>query len=858
MKKVISILLSIFVFTLNINTAFALSNKIGSDPTGKSQRQIIERTPWFDPTACDSGASGSSGASNYAPDSSCIGPAYPNVKDEAKLASAIDAYISSKRKDSPLNGKGRVFVEAGKKKGVNPILMVNIGRKETGFGVNGSGVTAGSNNPFGIRCRTGATEGSSGTCPNGWQGYTSFDTGIQGLANLLRENYIDKGFDTIETVFPRYAPPSENDTTKYINEVKGWMQEVVTLAGDGLLCDGSAPVVSSNPSTETVTTANSVSAQTTSSSPGQKGQTWVVGDSLTYGMANFGGLSQKLNEQGYSPNKINFQGGRSVNTGGDNLSGNQSAGSGLSAVDADKEYIKNSPNIVIALGTNASAGDFTASQKALIEKIKSYNPNANIRWIDIAAVGGPSASPPYNKQKAQDRNNAIYNNVSFGYSTISQFQFVWGDGQDPKQLASKSLPDPNGLLSQDGIHYRGPEQYSKYATFVTGAMSSSGNQGKAQTVVVLDPGHSGTSTESVDTETGLRDVDYKNDPEIYDVWDVSQKVKTKLEQAGYKVVLTKNSAEDSVGLKKRAEIANNAGAAIAVSIHNDYGQNFNQWGEVYVQKVGLYRGDPKVEFKDAEVAEKSQKYGSTMLEARKQAEGNSNLVLKDANFNGREGLEPGNIPLVMLFSKVPWVYNEAGGKDFNADKYAEGIFNGIKNSVPPSSGSSAEEDLNCGKGTAKGVGGQSIVDTASAAYEKNKGIPEYGGDILQYSDGNEEPWCADFVSWVYKESGNAFTGGASGGWRQAGVLNLQKFFQITQGWEYFAVGTKQPEPGDVAFYVGRQTPDGGSTQHVNIVIAVSGTTMTTIGGNEDNQLRRSERNIQLGDNSLVGFGRKVK
>jgi len=39
---------------------------------------------------------------------------------------------------------------------------------------------------------------------------------------------------------------------------------------------------------------------------------------------------------------------------------------------------------------------------------------------------------------------------------------------------------------------------------------------------------------------------------------------------------------------------------------------------------------------------------------------------------------------------------------------------------------------------------------------------------------------------------------------------------------------------------------------------VSGAAMTTVGGNESNQLKRSQRNIQLGDNSLVGFGRKVK
>ena len=31
---------------------FALSNQANSDPSGKSQRYVIEKTPWYDPTAC--------------------------------------------------------------------------------------------------------------------------------------------------------------------------------------------------------------------------------------------------------------------------------------------------------------------------------------------------------------------------------------------------------------------------------------------------------------------------------------------------------------------------------------------------------------------------------------------------------------------------------------------------------------------------------------------------------------------------------------------------------------------------------------------------------------------------------------
>jgi N-acetylmuramoyl-L-alanine amidase len=856
----------LYFFIGTVSPVMAISKKPGTSlfENGWSQRQEIEtRTPpTLDPTACEATEGISATGQSLVGDPNCVGLAYPNVKDEAKLEKGINDYIQKLKPNSPLAGKANVFIEAGKKWGINPMFMVNIGRMETQFATDGgSGIKKGTFNPFGIGCRKGPTDGGAGegNCIGRFQVFNSFESSLFGLGQVLREVYLDKGLRTAETVFPKYAPPFENDTDEYVKQVNGWMQEVSSLVGDGIECNGSAgSPITTTPSTPAA--ANSTNqASNVVSSDSQKGQTWVLGDSLTYGMYNFGALSQKLNDQGYSPNKVNFQSGRSIKTGGSGTTGSQSPGSGLQAVEADKEFIKNSKNIVIALGSNAeTVGDFSKNQKELIDKIKSYNPNANIRWVDIAAVGGKTNS--YNKNKAQERNELIYKNTGLGYTPISQFKFVWGDDQDPTKLASKSLPDPNKLLSTDGIHYNGVEPYSKFATFLAAQMSNSVSQSGAQTVVVLDPGHSGQDLKNVDQQSGLKDIDYANYPEIDQVWDTTQKVKAKLEQAGYKVILTKNSARDSVSLRQRANIADTANAAISVSIHNDQQYEFNSWGEVYVQKVGLFRGDsPKVEFKDTNVAERSQRYGNIMVEARKKAENNPSIVVKDNTFDNRGEIEPGNIPLILLFSKVPWVYNEAGGKGYDSEKYADGIFNGIKNSVPPGSQQPAEE-LSCEKsGASASASGskQSVVDTANSAFERNQGISEYEGEILQFSDGNREPWCADFVSWVYKNAGLPFSGGSSGGWRIPGVLSMQAFFKNTTGYEYFEVGQKQPEPGDVAFYVGNQTPDGGSTQHVNIVIAVSGSTMTTIGGNEGNQVKKSERAIKLGENSLVGFGRKL-
>ncbi|CAN5281318.1 hypothetical protein BH10CYA1_BH10CYA1_46110 [soil metagenome] len=85
-------------------------------------------------------------------------------------------------------------------------------------------------------------------------------------------------------------------------------------------------------------------------------------------------------------------------------------------------------------------------------------------------------------------------------------------------------------------------------------------------MIVLDPGHSGKDISSVDPATGLHDHDYPNDPEIYEAWNVSQQEGKRLQKAGYDVIYTKDSALDSVSLRDRANIAQDANADLSVSI----------------------------------------------------------------------------------------------------------------------------------------------------------------------------------------------------------------------------------------------------------------------------------------------------
>lgn len=102
----------------------------------------------------------------------------------------------------------------------------------------------------------------------------------------------------------------------------------------------------------------------------------------------------------------------------------------------------------------------------------------------------------------------------------------------------------------------------------------------------------------------------------------------------------------------------------------------------------------------------------------------------------------------------------------------------------------------------------------------------------KYSEGIEEAWCADFVSWVYKEAGMPFTNPHSGSWRIPGTYTLREYYESNKRFKSADSGYA-PKVGDLMLY-DNPSPFG---QHVNIVIANDDGTVTTIGGNEPGGIR---------------------
>jgi len=217
-------------------------------------------------------------------------------------------------------------------------------------------------------------------------------------------------------------------------------------------------------------------------------------------------------------------------------------------------------------------------------------------------------------------------------------------------------------------------------------------------VIVIDPGHAPTIT-STDPATGLNDSDYENEPEMRDVFAVALLVKAQLLADGYQVIMTKNSVTDRVSLGQRAAVANNANAALALSIHDQAGANggiaFASGNNiVYYQSVGDYRETPagtKVTFTNSAEAAASQRCAQLFQSARAAAQAATVRLQGNVGYDlASRGLPAGNIWIVQLLSKVPWIYNETGGNSAgmagldaaDEQKYAAGLVAGVQACVP--------------------------------------------------------------------------------------------------------------------------------------------------------------------------------
>jgi hypothetical protein len=252
-------------------------------------------------------------------------------------------------------------------------------------------------------------------------------------------------------------------------------------------------------------------------------------------------------------------------------------------------------------------------------------------------------------------------------------------------------------------------------------------------------------------------------------------------------------------------------------------------------------------------------------------------VIKDTlySYNGRAKLyaeqaaKRGFNPNTQPYEGSPYVMNNYD--DAHKDLTADVADKGVKLQVDPRlgaftvyarlkgiSGPSGAAGCADGDDIEGGVGaetGNKIVDIAAAelgVIEQPKGS-NGGGRVDTYTDGHNEFWCADFVSWVYKQAGTPFTGGSSGGWRIAGVTSVKAWFQKNGIW-FDKNSSEVPQPGDAVFFFSKPNQNSSSGNHIGIVEKVEGDTLYTIEGNSSDAVRRRSYNYKT-SNYVKSFGR---
>jgi hypothetical protein len=164
-----------------------------------------------------------------------------------------------------------------------------------------------------------------------------------------------------------------------------------------------------------------------------------------------------------------------------------------------------------------------------------------------------------------------------------------------------------------------------------------------------------------------------------------------------------------------------------------------------------------------------------------------------------------------------------------------------------------------GSGNCSGTSNVKVVQIAQQEYAKNvKESPKgsnAGPEVNKYTDNHPEYWCADFVSWIYKEAGTPFSGGSSGGWRLPAVTGLIAWLKANGTYVEQGPTATPPVPGDViTFNYKTGNADTQSGNHTGIIETVDGDTITTIEGNASDAVSRRTYNWKTATD-ISGWGR---
>jgi len=294
-------------------------------------------------------------------------------------------------------------------------------------------------------------------------------------------------------------------------------------------------------------------------------------------------------------------------------------------------------------------------------------------------------------------------------STATVASILQSEEEDAAAPEQKTIIEDDSALLQDIVTNNDPELTQDEVTDASAKPAPENKTEDAAITIFLSPGHGSRRPAN---EIGLGGLVYGasagNTNEIRNVLTVSQRLKEKLEAAGYNVVMAREDNNSNPITDERIQMARDAGAVIGISIHSTTTLN-----SCWYQEIGGWRennhststvpgalgaGNTRVVFGggqlgvDANVAQKtaelSKQYSTIITRERMAVEGRNVVNTSNASgsFSQSRGLTTfGNMALEMLLAEdVPWVYCEYGTgtsdnsmTDEQIDLYVKGLYNGI-------------------------------------------------------------------------------------------------------------------------------------------------------------------------------------
>ena len=621
----------------------------------------------------------------------------------------------------------------------------------------------------------------------------------------------------------------------------------------------------------TGTCSSSSTGSTGSSTLASGSDVYILGDSITVGAENT--YITDFKQIGITADVYAYSGRSLIGPNGN---------SGMDAINSDQAQIKKAQAIVIALGTN----DYDTPAN-IDSAISALNTSVPVYWVDTIAVDRTySPEATWDQTVVGPNNRAIYGQAAAEkYTVISWYKTVDPNG-DP-QNPNGDETDANGYIDTGpgsdgyGVHPT-PAGINALVSLVMGTVT--GSTSSTQSTPCC-------STSSTPTTTSASNLDYAGRPILNS---------TQIQAIAQNMTVYQEAAQAvNIPWEVLAAIHYEESNLAMSNPDNGKDKSGNEFSNgVYQITTETYTPGP---ITNAEFIDETNKAAQFIASEGTGLKTSSDSDVIKTTFFDYNGAAPAYIQqaISLGFSQAQanigegsyYVMNKADAeRDASALPAGEKTWGYISTSggeltypagdvmygtfivyadlagISPTEGGGncvSTTSVNCNSGgvALEGVAAtrqnvvciaeQQLAQWSAPGFDITTGLYEYTGGIYEngtYKNGRNEEWCADFATWVYNKAGYPFT--------PVDMTTVQEIGLTGEAGGKFvyhpAASGYVPEPGDLAIHW--DSPDLSVLSvhgHVNIVVGVSGTSVTYIGGDQINPTYGSDTNYGTAPNTSI-------